>query len=237
MAGLFDLGGPKQYDPGMLINQQARSNRVGTVSPFGSVQYFEDQGGKRNDTRAVIKLAPAQQAILDELQRGQLMGLQSATSRLGSFGGDSAASRSAVEKAYFDRALGLLNPEFDRRERALQQRLANQGLPQAGGAYDREYGRFESGVNQSLNQLANEAVLAGGTEESRMLNQILALMGQSGQVQSPEIFQPGPIDVLSPYAMNNQAKAANQQFAGQIIGGLLGAGGAAGGAYLGGRTR
>jgi hypothetical protein len=229
----MDLGGPQKLNTADLINQQARANRVGTVSPFGSVTYYEDQGGPRNDTRAEIVLSEPQQQILDQQQRAQLLSGQTAVGRLGSFGDDAAASRAATEQAYFDRAAGLLRPEFDRREAAMQQRLANQGLPQTSGAYNREAGRFETGVNQAFNQLALEAVMQGGAEETRMLNQILALMGGAGQVQQPEIFAPGAVDVLRPYALNQDAAAQQQAFAGDIIGGLLGAGGYAAGSYLG----
>lgn len=228
----MDIGGPQQIDVGQSIAQQARANRVGTVTPFGRTQFFEDQGGPRNDTRLEITLSPEQQAILEQQQQAQLLAGQTAAGRLGSFGEDAAASRAAVEQAFFDRAAGLLRPEFDRRERALQQRLANQGLPQASGAFNREVGRFETGVNQAFNQLALEAVLAGGQEENRALNQILALLGQA-QVQQPQFFAPGQIDTLTPQALNQQAAAQQQAFAGDIIGGLLGAGGMAGGAFLG----
>ena len=67
-----------------------------------------------------------------------------------------------------------MNPEFKRNEAAMQQRLANQGLPQASRAYTAETARFDRTRNRAMEEAAMSAVLAGGGEQSRMLADLLA---------------------------------------------------------------
>jgi hypothetical protein len=86
---------------------------------------------------------------------------------------DFSAERGRVEKAQFDRAMALMNPEFARQEESLQQRLANQGLPQSSRAYASETGQFQDARNQATEQAAMAAILSGGAEQSRLLSDLL----------------------------------------------------------------
>ena len=127
-----------------------------------------------------------------------------------------------------------MRPEMERQEGALQQRLANQGLPQASRAYNREAARFETGRNEALERLALSAVMQGGQEESRVISNILALI-TGAQPAAQQFFAPGQVDVLGAHGLAanaNQAKYATQaQLQGDLISGLLGAGGSGIGAY------
>lgn len=182
------FGGGKGGSQGMsaaeidaLIKTQARVNRVDQVTPTGSLTF----SGKNRNT-ATTTLTPEQQALLEQLQSAQLRGGGVAEDRLGQL----AQGRDAVQQATFDRALGLLSPELDRREAALHQRLANQGLPQASRAFGAEVGRFEDTSNRALQELALSSVLAGGAEETRMAQLALGLLTGAQPAGVPLISTP-----------------------------------------------
>jgi hypothetical protein len=86
---------------------------------------------------------------------------------------DFSAERDRVERAQFDRAMSLLNPELERSEASLRQRLANQGLPQASRAATSELGRFGDARNRATEAAAMAAILSGGEEQSRMLRDLI----------------------------------------------------------------
>lgn len=89
------------------------------------------------------------------------------------------ASRQRVEQASFNRARGLLDPVFADQERALRGTLADQGLPAGSEARNYDLGQFYDQRNQAYNQAAQDAVMAGGAEQSRMFQDALA--GQQAQ--------------------------------------------------------
>lgn len=214
-------GGSQGFSDGdisKLIDMQMKANRVSTVTPFGSVTHQIDQGGPRNDNRVTVSLSPEQQAILEQQQLGQLLSGQLGAQRLGSMG-----DGSNVQQAVFDRGMSLLNPVFERREDQLRQRLANQGLPQSSGAFTRELGRFDTGVNQELERLAMSSVLAGSNEQTSELNRIMALLGR-GQAILPQAQQVAPVNV--PY---NPPQQGASPLSGLLALGGAGLGGAFGG--------
>ena len=86
--------------------------------------------------------------------------------------------RGDVEQAVFDRGQALLDPVFGDQERRLDQKLANQGLPQSGEAVDRDKTRFADARNRAFTDLANAATITGGQEASRSLGDILGAQGQ-----------------------------------------------------------
>ncbi len=85
--------------------------------------------------------------------------------------------RGDVERAVFERGRALLDPVFADQQRALTQRLANQGLPRSGEAVEREQTRFGDVRSRAFTDLANQAVISGGQEASRSLGDILAARG------------------------------------------------------------
>ena len=117
-------------------------------------------------------------------------------------------SRNDVENATFQRALSLLNPEFQRQENSMQQRLANQGLPQASGAYTAETGRFDDTRNRALEQAAFGAVLAGGQEQTRQLQNLLGT-SQAGIGQALGLRQQLGNEQLQGYGANLQGNQFN----------------------------
>lgn len=94
---------------------------------------------------------------------------------------DFSADALRVEEATFNRATGLLNPEFERIERSLRQRLANQGIPveaEAASGSTGELTRFGRTRDEALLKASQDAVGAGRAEQSRLFGQALTARGQ-----------------------------------------------------------
>lgn len=87
---------------------------------------------------------------------------------------DYAQFRSETETAMFDRAMRLLNPQFDQAQESLEQRLANQGLPTSGEAATGAYGAFNDSRNTAMLNAADQAILAGSQEAQRLFSNDLA---------------------------------------------------------------
>lgn len=78
--------------------------------------------------------------------------------------------RKRVEDAVYQRQMRLLQPEFDNQLSALENKLIQTGNPVGSEYYNKEMDRFQRGRDETLAGLANQAVLAGGDEQTRMLN-------------------------------------------------------------------
>ena len=196
--GIFDFfsGGddaPAAPDPFALSREQARANRVDQITPFGSLRF---RGPDRS--KAVLKFTPEiakqfrRQAqlsnqVLSEalrregrLARGKLpteiddsgfIQVPGSLDELRQFGAD-------AEQATFDRGLALLQPGLDDQERALRQRLADQGLVETDEAGARMLEQFGDRRGQLLENLALSSVMAGQQEESRQLAALESLRNQ-----------------------------------------------------------
>jgi hypothetical protein len=145
---------------------------------------------------------------------GAATGGQGAFSLLQMLGGQNTADafsgeRDRVEQATFDRMASLLNPEFARQEGAMLQRLSNQGLPQASRAYASETGRFDDTRNRALESAALSAVLAGGTEQSRLLADLLGT-SQVGMGQAQQQRQNLNQEALTRFGANTDARLSER---------------------------
>jgi hypothetical protein len=87
-------------------------------------------------------------------------------------------TRRQVTKSVFDRQLGLLQPEFTRQREALEQNLADRGLPIGGEAYNSAIDRLERQQGEQQQRLAQQADVAGGQEAQRLFNQASSARGQ-----------------------------------------------------------
>jgi len=93
--------------------------------------------------------------------------------------GDLMGLRGDVESALFERSMNLLNPELDRRESTMNEALANRGLPIGSEIYGEETGRFDDLLLDTKTRAAQEAVIGGGSEMSRMLADAMGVRGQT----------------------------------------------------------
>jgi hypothetical protein len=83
-----------------------------------------------------------------------------------------------TQNAVFERGMNLLRPELDQRREAINQEMANRGLPVGGEAYSNSMDRFDRGANEAMSNLALDAVTRGNDEAARRFAQTLQSRGQ-----------------------------------------------------------
>jgi hypothetical protein len=198
---------PSAPDPAATAQAQAEANRITQFTPQGTMlygkvgpggQFVQDTGG----AASYLQQTPFQQQTQQQYETiasglaGALApnaaNLQSASyagqpgyqyqidwSKVGKVPGaeDFSADATRVEQATFDRAKGLLAPEFERQTRQTTQRLADQGLPMGSEAYTGEQNRLADTQNRAYSDAALAAVEAGRAEQSRLYNQALTSRG------------------------------------------------------------
>jgi hypothetical protein len=189
------------------IRESARVSSIDQFTPFGSLTFTRDDEGL--PTSQIQSLTVPQQNLVDkQLSLGNTLGAaaqnqaaflpqdqfnldgvssaQPSALDFSGLAGISPQSGQAVEQATFDRGLSLLQPEFQQQQERLNQQLANQGLPTGSEAFGAEQSRFQRGRDETLSRLANDAVLAGRQEQSRLFGQDLTQrqQGISEQLQN-----------------------------------------------------
>lgn len=159
-------GGGSNVDPFEVARAQAEYNRGNITTPFGNL-LREGQHGR--DAR--IQLSPNQQQVVDTLLQwnNALPGyvsdyLGGQYFRPGQFTGTDAAD------AAFEAAMNRINPEFDRRQSALQDQLVQSGNPAVGGDLApgavSELDVLNRARNDAMTQAALQAQIRG--EESAL---------------------------------------------------------------------
>jgi len=91
---------------------------------------------------------------------------------------DPEAFRSNIEQTLFNRQLGLLQPEFTQQREALEQNLADRGIPITSQGYNDAVNRLETQQGEQLSRLAQQATLAAGQESDRLVNQARSARAQ-----------------------------------------------------------
>jgi hypothetical protein len=76
--------------------------------------------------------------------------------------------RGRVEQSMFDRSSSLLNPQFDQAEQRMVSDLRARGIPRDSEAFEREMSNFRRDKGETMQRLADQSVLAGGGEQSRL---------------------------------------------------------------------
>lgn len=163
---------------------QARLNRINQFTPEGS-RVFEEIGsvGGVPQFQETVTLSPEGQAAFEAQQRvgaalsglaeGQLGRIESNVGQEFDISGlpqaptADDASRQRVEQALFDRATSRLDPRFERQQEDLETQLANQGFTRGTEGFQRELSNLRESQGDQLQQALNQAILAGGAEQSR----------------------------------------------------------------------
>lgn len=229
-----------------LLNAQTQANRPTQVTPFGTIDWSNNNG---NWTQTV-SLTPQQQASLDAQ-----MGVQTSRSELarsmidrmsGEFGdpmdwsqfteyagplGDGSATRNRVEDAYYRRAQARLNPQFDEGERSMEYTLRARGLRPGMEAYEREKRRFARNKEDAYAQAMDRAILAGGSEASREQGMDLTAANYINTLRNAQIADAQRRRGFSLNEMN--ALLTGQQVATPSAPSFVGAGRASGPDYTG----
>jgi hypothetical protein len=91
---------------------------------------------------------------------------------------DPEAFRSNIEQTLFNRQLGLLQPEFTQQREALEQNLADRGIPITSQGYNDAVNRLETQQGEQLGRLAQQATLTAGQESDRLVNQARNIRAQ-----------------------------------------------------------
>ncbi len=243
---------PPVPDPAKLIEAQAAANRISQFTPQGNLlygtvgddgQFVFDPGASRHATRVVETpyqqdFRARQEAIgrtlagqaLDRARGLRFGGLDTAGLPPAFDAAGLEALRGRAERASYQRALGLLDPEIERQERRLRQSLANRGLPIAeGSAGGAEFDRLLDAGNRARQDAAWAAVAEGGAEADRafarrsaarrqgfaeraalrqqQFNELAALLGgqQVAPVGLPGFAPAAPLDVLGAHALSQRA--------------------------------
>lgn len=188
---------PPAPDPLEIIAAQGTENRPNVNTPQGSLTWNKDPvTGQWTGTQT---FSPE----LQELYNQQVGLLQTPMNT------DYSTDATRMESATFDRLKGLLDPVYAQQERGLEQKLANQGLPMGGEAYEGEFDDFNRRRSEAYTGAALEAVKAGRSEQGRMFGQSLA--GRQSQFNElaallggQQVAPPTPIDVTGPYQSQYQ---------------------------------
>lgn len=275
----FGKGGgspPPAPDPQQTAQAQAAANKETAISqqqlnmvnqytPYGKLEYRQ-RGTYRDGTPAYSAyqtLAPKQaqmKTLTDDAgirygqtANNQLEAIKGTLSKPMSFGSLGPAPmfnqeyRDEIAQSMYDR----LNPQFDRDQNALEQKLVNQGLMPGSEAWNQAlddmnrarndarlaidsaalgqaaqmYGLEESGRNSRINEIA--------MLRSQPLNELAAMLTGS-QVQNPQFVNTpvtgiSPTDVAGPIYANYNAQLANynqqQNRNNGFLGGLFDVGG------------
>jgi len=167
---------PSATDPQSIITQEDLLNRLDIITPEGGREFFVDPETGRVGVR--VTETPFQQDI-----RGQKEALASTFLNDLSGGDDRFAAESKrIGDLTFERGLSRLAPTLEQARRRTKTELSTQGLPVGSEARKdlmAEFGRNESDL---LTQLARDAELAAGNEQSRLRSLALQEAGVFGDV-------------------------------------------------------
>ncbi len=100
------------------------------------------------------------------------------TENLTALTSDPEGLRSTIESTLYNRQLGLLQPGFTQDREALEQNLADRGIPITSQGYNDAIGRLESQQGEERQRLAQQSTLAAGQESDRMVNQARNIRAQ-----------------------------------------------------------
>lgn len=246
---------PKPPDPYRTAGADYAYNNPSQYTPYGSLVNSPPQFGPNgqiiNPGSMTMNLSPELQALLDKQLQVSGITLDQALSRQGelsNLGPLPSPDRSVYEKALFDRQRGLLDPVFADQERAMRDRLANQGLPTGSEAYGYDQGQFLDERNQQYGRAALDATLGAGDLMGQEIsnaaalraipfNEIASLLGIQ-QVQMPGLnsfYGPRGADFTGAQALQSQMQQQNYQTAmggyNNFLSGLFGLGNAGIGAW------
>lgn len=118
------------------------------------------------------------------------------------------ATRQRVEDAMYARATARLDPRFDRQESQLENRLINQGLTRGSEAFGNAMQEFNFAKNDAYDNAMNQAIAAGGAEQSRLYG--MGTDARSRAIQEQEFFRTEPLNILN--AVRSAAPVGMPQF-------------------------
>lgn len=103
--------------------------------------------------------------------------------------GSTEASRQRITDALYQRQMGLMQPGMKQEDSDMEARLAAQGITAGSAAYEREIGNMERRQGEQLANARNDAILAGGAEDSRIGQLNMGLTGFNNGVRDTRFGQ------------------------------------------------
>lgn len=223
---------PKAPDPIATANAQAQANKdavtesakvnaVDQTTPYGTVRYRRNADG--TPAEVISELTPLQQKALD--QQNQLATILGGSAinqsqflpqdkfSLASLGTspankDYSAASKAAQDAVYNKAMGLLNPQFATENRTMEQSIANRGLPVAGEAAQLLRDQAGARQNTAREQAAFSAIQAGNAEQGRLFGQDMSARQQGVSELLTERNQ--PYQELAAYLQGTPMQTAPQ---------------------------
>jgi len=158
----------------------------------------------------------------------------------GLFAAPDASRSDAVEKALYDRKLSMIQPDLDQADKQMAVTLSERGIPIGSEVYRDEMNRLARNRSNTLSGIAQDATLAGGQEQDRILqnaittrnqgyNELGTLMAGAGGGQMPSFAQTPAYSAQAPNIsdMIYKSAAIDQNQNNSLLSGLFGLGKAA----------
>lgn len=232
---------PDLNTPGGIIQAQSQANQINEVNPFGSSSYSTGPDGRVTRTTSMSPEETAQLARMNQ-QRERAMGTAGATfsqveanartpfnlDGIPQMPGDYEQFRRSTEDKVYDAFKRRTDDQFARQEQAMQQRLADQGIPVGSERWkaemtqfsrnrndaqlDAQLTAFDAGSKESQNMFNNQNTLRSNAIDERLLQREQPIQEyqslMSGvSLNTPQYSQTQPVDVAGiaqPFALNNQ---------------------------------
>lgn len=192
-----------------VANYNKSLNAGKTVTPWGS---------SATDRKGNVKvtLSPQERALYDATSGAKTA--IAGTLPTGAFEMPDTARADEVEKALYDRRVGMISPELDRADAAKRLELMDRGIPIGSEIYTDENDRLNRNRANALAGVAQDATLAGGQESDRILAQALTLRNQpfnefasvtsAAPVQTPQVPNRTTYGVQAPDLMGAYGQQA-----------------------------
>lgn len=231
--------GPSPPDPVKTADAQAQANKeavlesakvnqINEITPWGSLTYTGEIGSP--DRTRITEFSPENQRQFElQSQIANILG-QEAVDRAGHvdsgpFTLDNLPDTSGYEQAAYERAIGLMRPDWERQDRQLQTRLSNQGIPVGSEAYADAISPIERERERVRTAAAFDAMNAGRSmrsqdinemllERTQPMNELAAILQGSPALGQPQFgqaaqYQMSPGDItgqtMNNYSMESQA--------------------------------
>lgn len=160
------------------IQESAKVNAVDQYGPSGSTTYTRDKNGI--PTAQTVKLGNSEQQFYDTSGRirndlGSLAEKFSSYLPTTPYTMPDSMTGDNVSSALYQRKLGMVQPQLDDADKQSAQLLSDRGIPIGSEIWNTEMNRLSKAKGDTLASLSNDAVLAGGQEQNRQLQNALTL--------------------------------------------------------------
>lgn len=170
-------GPPDAPNPYKTAGAQASVSAFNQYSPYGSLTYKKNKWGIPLSSTTTLSPALKRSFNLTNATRNNLLGRVRKVSQSPWQMPDNARA-DEVAKTMFARKMGMINPERERQTAGTRTMLEERGLPIGSEAYQSEMDRMGKGFGEQELAASQDATLAAGAEEDRLLRNSLTERAQ-----------------------------------------------------------